>query len=700
MTDVPVYLMFIASFLSISMIAMGVIAVVKNFKSLTNRLFCLFSITLAFWNIASFLENFFYNFKVSLFFLNLDFFLGIFVFFFAFLFLFNFPQENKKINKYVLLFFIPVIINVYLLMNGGIISNIEPFGGKVIFKLGAWFWFYVLVGILSVSSSVVFQFIQYKKSFGIKKEQIKYILFGTIVYSGVILVFNFFLQNMVSGNVIMMANFSSVILVFCIFYAIIRYRLMDIKIILRLGIAFTFLLSIIIAVYMLADYFLMGWLKINGFLAYIIPSVLITTTFIPLKRYLGKVTNDVFFNGQYEFAELVREIERNIHRARLDLDQTLENVNRILTNALHAKRGAILILNTEGNFVTRQAIGHDAADLRLRPASPIVNYLNAYHDKILIKEDIEGERDAGEVSKTAANAIIKDMDKKGFSLAVPIKFEDKLIGVYLFGEKKSHDTFTREDLALLQHVCWEISFAVENSRSYEELQRLDAAKSNFISVASHQLRTPVTISRCNLELCFDSKIKAKEKTFAITTAYDSVVFLGRQLDQLLTVLDIEEHGAFAMKQKNKIADIINEVLEANELGVKNKKLKLELDIDKKIKEINCDRAKIKNILNIVIINAISYSFVGGSISLAVKKREFNNKAQVIFSVSDNGIGVSEESKPEMFKKFFRGQEAISMLPNGLGLGLYISKKLISVHGGDIWFENKDHGVTFYFSLPL
>jgi len=699
MIDTPTYFIFIASFLSISMIAMGIMAAMKNFNSIVNRLFCIFSFTLALWNMASFLENWFFDFKVTFFFLNSDFFLGIFVFFFAFLFLFNFPEENKKINKYVVLFFIPTIINVYLLISGKIINNITLVSSHAEFELGSWFWFYVTTGIISVFSGIIFQYIRYRKSSGVRKSQIIYVFVGFLISGSIILLFNFFLQDYISDNVYMLGNFSNIFLVFCIFYAMLRYRLMDIKIILRASIAFTFLLSIVIAVYMLADYFLLGLLHISGVWSYMIPSILITISFIPLKNFLEKITNNVFFNGHYNFPELVREIERNIHRARLDLDQTLEAVNHILTNALHIENGAILILVPGGNFVTRHAI-IDSENLKLRPASPIVNYLNAYHDKVLIVEDLESEHLNGDISKTALELITKDMNNKGFAVAVPIKFENKLIGVYMLSDKKSHDVFTREDLALLQHVSWEISFAVENSRSYEELQRLDAAKSNFISVASHQLRTPVTISRCNLELCFDSKIKAKEKKFAITTAYDSVVFLGRQLDQLLTVLDIEEHGTFAMKQINKVVDIINEVVEINKISLNNKKLKLEFDINKKVKEVNCDKTKIKNVLSVLLNNAISYSFTGGTVLLSVKKSEFNNKEQIIFSVSDNGIGVAEESKVEVFKKFFRGQEAISMLPNGLGLGLFISKKVIVAHGGDVWFENKDHGVTFNFSIPV
>jgi len=677
---------------------MGVIAVIKNPNSVVNRLFCIFSTTLSLWSACSFFENLFYNFKLSLFFLNLDFFLGVFVFFFSFLFLFNFPEENKKINNYVLLFFIPTLINVYLLMSGKIITNITSLSGRAVFQLGDWFWFYALTGALSIFSGIIFQFVQYKKSFGIKKEQIKYIIFGALICSIIILVFNLLLQNRISGNIIMFANFSVVIWIFCIFYAIVRYHLMDIKIILRLGTVFTFLLAVIIFIYMIANYFLIRFFGVDGFWAYAIPSFVITISFTHLKKIMETVTDKIFFSKEYKFSEVIGEIESSIHRAGLDLDKTLEIVNRTITSALQVKSGAILILIPKDSFISRQIIGENISELKFGHNHPIINYLNLCN-KILLREDLERFEDCCNLSETSRRLIIKEMDKRGLALVAPIKFKNKLIGVYLLGEKKSYNYFTQEDIDLLRHVAWEMSFAIDNAKSYEELRHLDEAKSNFISVASHQLRTPVTISRCNLELCFDPKITTKEKDLAMNSAYDGIVSLGRQLDQLLTVLEIEERGIFVKKQVNKISTMISEVICDNKISIKNKKIKVAVNINNDLLMANCDRSKIKNILNVLLVNAISYNFIGGHVDIAVEKSSFNGKKKIIFSVADNGIGISESSKSEIFKKFFRSQEAILTLPNGFGLGLFISKKIINAHGGDIWFENKDHGVVFYFSLP-
>ncbi len=693
------FYIFIIIFLSMLTVAMGIISVVTNGKALVNRLFCVFSISLALWSLSNFLENCFDNFGVSLFFLNLDFFLASFVFFFAFLFLFNFPQSNKKFNSHVLIFFIPTLIISYLLMTNKVIKDVVFVGGKIGFGFGPWFWFYALVGIVSIFSGIIFQFIQYRKSSGIKKAQIRYVLFGGVIYSSIILVFNLFLQNYISSEIFALGNFSVFFWVFCIFYAITRYHLMDIKIILRLGTIFTFLLATIIFVYTIFNYFVINFLGIGGFWGYAIPSFFITIGFLPLKNFVETITDKIFFRRQYKFSTVINEIEGSIHHAGLDLDKALEIVNKTITSVLHVKNGAILILIPKDHFISRQVIGENMDTFKLRQNSPIINYLNSFHNKILVREDLERNNDGEETLKSSARLIVKELDKNSFALAVPIKFKDKLIGVYLLGEKKSRDSFTQQDLDLLRHVAWEMSFAIENAKSYEELRRLDEAKSNFISVVSHQLRTPVTIGRCNLELCFDAKITAAEKNSAVTAAYEGIVFLGRQLDQLMTVLELEERGIYIKKEANNIATIMADVVEENKISLQNKKIKLDVKIDKNVADINCDRNKIKNVLNVLLVNAISYSFTSGHVDILIESSGFNGKRKIVFSVSDNGVGVSEASKSEMFKKFFRGQEAISMLPNGFGLGLFISEKIVNAHGGDIWFENKEHGATFYFSLP-
>jgi len=696
-----IFFIIIASFISLSMMGLGYTAYVKNKQSDTNRLFFIFSLTLAIWCACNFLENWFVAPELAIIFLNLDFFFGPLVFFWTLLFLLNFPEPNTKLTSRAAWLIFPTVLVSALSLAGKIITNIYFTDGRIGFELGPWFILYAIIIMAYMIAAIVFQIKQYRGSTGMRKMQIRYMISGFVISSSIILIFNLFLQNIISGDAFRIGNFSLIILIGFIYYSIVRYHLMNIGVILRLGAIYTLLLTTITFIYVLGSYFLISFFKIGQPWNYIIPSIIVTVGFMPLKNVLELLTDKVFFKKQYRFSEVASKIESSIHEAGLDLDKTLEIISQVISDALKVKSSAILILIPRGHFISRQVIGENSTNLKLRQDSPIVNCLNLNQNKILDKEELERQIYSNKSADPSLGEVVKELDKNNFSLVVPIELKGKLIGVYLLGPKKSQDPFSKEDTRLLRHVAWEMGFAIDNAKSYEELKKLDEVKSSFISVVSHQLRTPVTVSRCNLELCFDASISRKEKNEAIKAAYEGTISLGRQLDQLITVLEIEEKNVTLRKKIVKINTLIDEVVAENKIHFKNKNIILDVESRKTALMANCDEEKIKKVLDIILVNAISYVLSSGHIWISLKKESFNKKDKVLIAITDNGIGILEESKGEMFKKFFRSPEAIAISPNGFGLGLFIAKKIMDAHGGDIWFENKDdRGVTFFVTIPI
>jgi len=696
-----IFFVIIASSISVSMATLGYSAFVKNKESLTNRLFFIFSIVLAIWCASNFLENWFIEPWLATIFLKLDFILGPFVFFLIFLFLLNFPEPNKKLSKYATWLIIPTIFISSITLTDGIITNINFNNGKIGFDFGPWFNVYAILILTYFITAIIHQIWQFSSISGVRKMQVRYVILGFIATSTITLIFNLFLQNTISQDLFRLGNLSPIILIACIYYAIARYHLMNIKSILRLGTVYTLLVTTITFIYVLGGYIFIRFLKVGEPWNFIIPSFFITFCFLPIKNLLELVTDKVFFRRQYKFSDVAAKIESSIHEAGLNLDKTLEIINQIVTDSLKVRKSAILILIPKGHFISRQVIGEKMENIKLKQDNPIIKYLNAYKDKILDKEELE--RDVYNRNKlySPLNKVISELDKNELALAVPIELNGKLIGVYLLGAKKSQNTYTEEDIRLLRHVAWEMGFSIDNASSYEELKRLDDVKSNFISVVSHQLRTPVTVTRCNLELCFDKEVSRKEKDEAVKSAYEGAISLGRQLDQLITVLEIEEKKVALKKSKVKVSDLIKQVVSDNRINLDNKKIKLTIKNNKLDDEILCDEFKVKKVLDILLINAISYVFPEGKINVSLEKEIFNHKTKLIVSIADNGVGIIEESRTEVFKKFFRSPEAVAISPNGFGLGLFIAKKIVEAHGGDISFEPNDgRGVTFFFSLPL
>ena len=691
-----------AAFIAVSMASLGFVVLRKNKMMVTNQLFFIFTVTVSSWCMFNFLENWYMDLDLSAMFLRLDLFTALIGVFFASVFLFNFPRTNKKFNPLIALFLLLILSVASLAFTDGLIENINIVNGQIGFDFGKWFILYAGVMLVSILSGVIFQVRQYKKANGTEKLQIRYVILGFSITSFIIIILNLFLQNLVSKGVFMLGNFSMIILVVCIFYAMVRYHLMDIWVVLRLGTIFTLSLTTIIFFFVSVNYLLVYFLEIGVPWDIIIPSFFITVGFTPLKKFIEFITDAMFFRRHYKFNNVVQKVEKEIHSAGLVLDKSLSVVNQIISDALKVNRSLIMILIPRGHFISRQTIGDDIGNLELKHNDPVINYLITFPGRILDREELERGGHVNGLADSDRDAIVVELKKISIALVVPIEFKDKLIGIYLLGEKLSEDPFNEEDLRLLQHVSWELSFAIDNARSYEELKHLDEAKSNFIQVVSHQMRTPVTISRCNLELALDKDLNPEEKEGVLKAAYEGVSSLGHQLDQLLTVLEIEEKEMVVKKEGVELNSLINDSVESNRLSIKNKKLKLESKLENSFSvKIDCDKAKIRRVLDIVLLNAINYTPSGGKITINTAQDGFNGKNSLVVSVADNGVGLNDADKVNLFKKFFRSPEAISMFPNGFGLGLFIARKIVLAHGGDIWFENRENqGMTFFFSIPF
>ncbi|PKM91405.1 hypothetical protein CVU82_02295 [Candidatus Falkowbacteria bacterium HGW-Falkowbacteria-1] len=670
-------------------------------KKFLNVAFLFFSLSVAGWSFFTFCS---FHFFQKIIYAELAFSSASFIICFLLIFLFGLGSGAGYRKYYSLFFLIPTVILNFFVFSEKIISSVVFKNGIMISVAGEYYSFFISY-ILTYLFFVIFViFVKYIKNKGSERLKIKYVLLG---------IFAFIIPGTIT-NLILPAFFDirslnlvgpsfSVFMLAFISYAIVRYRLMDIYFVFRLGTIFTFLLFSITFIYVLFSYLLFSLFEIGHPVDLILSSLVITISFSPLKRFIEFITDKIFFKRHYKFDDVLGKIRRQIHSSGLDLDKNLSAVNNIVSSVLKVERGIIAILIPKDHFISRQIIGGDQGEVEIKYNNPMISYLNDCRDGVLDRDDLERRdcKNGDGVDIKTKKSILKEMDKMKISLVVPINLKGKIIGAYLLGPKKSNNVFNSRDLKLLKHIVWELSYVIENARSFEELKRLDEAKSNFISVVSHQLRTPVTISRYNLELALDNSIDKKEKHSAIEDAYQGVLFFGRQLDQLLSVLEIEDKKMSVVKNEVDMNLLLNEFVKRNNGLLSSKKIKPQFKFDLIKAKIKCDVGKINKVLDIILLNSYNYTNVGGKIVMSSELKQFNKKKNFIFSISDSGVGIKEEEKPEIFKKFFRGSEANIMSTSGFGLGLFIAKKIIKAHGGHIWFENnKKKGTTFSFSLPV
>lgn len=226
-------------------------------------------------------------------------------------------------------------------------------------------------------------------------------------------------------------------------------------------------------------------------------------------------------------------------------------------------------------------------------------------------------------------------------------------------------------------------------------------RTDFISIVSHQLRTPLSAMKWFLEILLDGdvgKLK-KEQMDVVSEIHESNNNMINFVNQMLNVSRIESRRLAINIEKIRLCDTIGELLKEILPFFKEKKQKLSYNcIADKNLEINTDKNLLRNVLSSILLNASRYTPEKGNIDLEVSKYD---KDFVQFRIKDDGIGIPEDEQVKIFRKFARASNAIRYEANGTGLGLYIVKSIINMVCGKIWFESEENkGTTFYFTLPI
>jgi signal transduction histidine kinase len=234
----------------------------------------------------------------------------------------------------------------------------------------------------------------------------------------------------------------------------------------------------------------------------------------------------------------------------------------------------------------------------------------------------------------------------------------------------------------------------------EELRKLDKLKSEFISIASHQLRAPLTVIQGYISMILEGSYgETNEKIRQqLEKVFKSSKRLIKLVNDLLSLSRIEAGREEANLEKLSLEAIIDDVLKETELELSKKKLWLKWEKPRSpLPQIYGDKEKLRQVILNIIDNAIRYTKTGG-ITVNLTK----TGGSLLLAVSDTGEGITSGEMARLFESFVRGKAGIRNWGNGAGLGLYVAKKFIKMHGGKIWAESegKGRGSTFYIELPI
>jgi signal transduction histidine kinase len=304
----------------------------------------------------------------------------------------------------------------------------------------------------------------------------------------------------------------------------------------------------------------------------------------------------------------------------------------------------------------------------------------------------------------------------------------KAIGAVIFSMVKHETEISSDEKDLIAGFSDIIGLAVQNARLYtslenttselkeanEKLKELDKLKDEFVSIASHELRTPMVSIKNYVWMTLagkGGKISRKQK-FYLDRAYESSNRMTKLINDLLNISRIESGRILLNVEKASILEIAETIVSevqprADQLDVKlslNKKAqKMGSDTAIEIPPVIADKDKIAEVLVNFLSNSLKFTPPKGSIDISFEVNEQKN--EVIVHVIDSGVGLTKEQIPKLFKKFGMIKETYrskTEAAQGTGLGLYVSKSIVELHGGKIWVnsEGENKGSIFSFSLPI
>lgn len=234
----------------------------------------------------------------------------------------------------------------------------------------------------------------------------------------------------------------------------------------------------------------------------------------------------------------------------------------------------------------------------------------------------------------------------------------------------------------------------------QDIKQADDIKSDFISIASHQLRTPIAAVRWSLDTLLSGRtgtLSAKQQE-VVAEAYQNNQFMVKVVNDLLRVSRIEEKGITLAPEMTDVASMVTEVIGSFQDIAKayNCQVILKRQASAARYPAYIDRVQIKTVTESLIDNAIRYSRGKNNVTISFKQ----DKKFLVLVISDHGIGIAAADQKLVFSKFFRGDNAVKTQPEGLGLDLYMAKKIIDSSGGKIEFSSqRNKGTTFKIFLP-
>lgn len=477
----------------------------------------------------------------------------------------------------------------------------------------------------------------------------------------------------------------------------------------------------------------------NPLIAGAVVSLAIAIIFTPVTKFVANVVTRWMRGDQYDASTTIHQYSENISNI-LDMDKLANVAVGIMLEAMQLERGFLFLVDAErqvdGKKLYKVRLARSPEEIQIPPVTLEENGIIATYLLREAKPLLQYDLDLLPAFRTAS-ALERDwFSKLKTEVYIPIIAKKQWIGLLAFGAKISKNRFTKEDLNVLAAHANQTAIALENARlvdnlmslnqelrgarralekNNQELQRIDQAKSDFISIASHELRTPLTVMKGYTEMMMeDSRLDNNLKTM-VKKMNEGTMRLHEIMDSMFDVAQIDARSLKPHLQPVDLGKLVYAVcLEQSKTATeRGQKITVALP---PLPQVKADQNLLKKMFHHLVRNAIKFTPDKGKISIIGHQippviNLPNGGVEII--ISDSGVGVDPNLREIIFTKFYQpgelGKHSTSksrFKGGGAGLGLALSKGIIEAHGGKIWVESAGYdevnfpGSQFHIILPL
>ncbi|QQS22049.1 GAF domain-containing protein [Candidatus Saccharibacteria bacterium] len=541
---------------------------------------------------------------------------------------------------------------------------------------------------------------------------------GVLVSGGMGILFNLILPWIGNYELIAIGPIFTLLFTFSIAYASVKYSMFDLRRTFAVSLAYIFASSIAALIYIGAVWTVSNMIaegvtsRLVLGVVYTMLALLVATTITPLKTSFDKLTASLFLRERYNPEEALDSFGDAILDD-IEVSSIATKAGEVMANVMHPEYSAIVLLE-RGSLVKAHAVyGASSKGDKIAECTDELDTVTRMNQVITI-----------DGVNTVPQTTVRPLLRLGIAVVARMQVKDQTVGYIVVGEKRSGDIYSSSERLMIATMANEMALAILNTQRFDEIQSfnarlkreidsatrelrasnkklldMDATKDEFVSMASHQLRTPLTSVKGYISMVLEGdagKISPSQRQL-LEEAYTSSERMVHLIGDFLNVSRLQTGKFMIDRRQVDIAKIVEQEVDSIRQIAATHNMSIIYKKPQRIPQLYLDEGKLRQVIMNFIDNAIYYSPESTSIVVKLGCEEGN----VVLRVIDKGMGVPDDVKDRLFSRFFRADNARKQRPDGTGIGLYLAKKIIDGHHGTLVFESTlGKGSTFGFRLPI